>query len=254
MIGIYKITSPSGKVYIGQSVNIDRRIKEYKLLKCKKQTKLYNSFLKYGFENHNIEVVCICSIDDLNEKERFFQDKYNCLKRGLNCYLTTTKDKSGVLSEETKLKISKGVRNPSLETREKMSKSQTGKTVPIEMRIKISNTSKKRIFTEEQIKNLIKAGSNPSKETRLKKSIAATGKKQSEETKRKISEAGLGRKHSEESKLKIASKHGKRVIDTQTGEVFLSVAKAAKYLGCNISNLHGKLKGTKRNNTNLKFA
>ena len=30
MIGIYKIVSPSGKVYIGQSTNIERRWKEYK--------------------------------------------------------------------------------------------------------------------------------------------------------------------------------------------------------------------------------
>ena len=56
MIGIYKITSPSGKVYVGQSVNIERRLKEYKILKCKKQVKLYNSFIKYGFENHKIEI------------------------------------------------------------------------------------------------------------------------------------------------------------------------------------------------------
>jgi predicted GIY-YIG superfamily endonuclease len=32
-IGIYKITSPSNKIYIGQSINIERRIKQYKLLK-----------------------------------------------------------------------------------------------------------------------------------------------------------------------------------------------------------------------------
>lgn len=29
MIGIYKITSPSGKVYIGQSVNIKERFKSH---------------------------------------------------------------------------------------------------------------------------------------------------------------------------------------------------------------------------------
>ena len=29
MIGIYKITSPSGKVYIGQSIDIERRWKKY---------------------------------------------------------------------------------------------------------------------------------------------------------------------------------------------------------------------------------
>ncbi len=32
MIGIYKITNPEGKIYIGQSIDIDRRFKEYKRL------------------------------------------------------------------------------------------------------------------------------------------------------------------------------------------------------------------------------
>lgn len=32
IIGIYKITNPKGKSYIGQSINIYRRFKEYKNL------------------------------------------------------------------------------------------------------------------------------------------------------------------------------------------------------------------------------
>lgn len=43
MIGIYKITSPSGKVYIGQSVNIERRFLDYKKSLKNTQIKLYNS-------------------------------------------------------------------------------------------------------------------------------------------------------------------------------------------------------------------
>jgi len=35
MIGIYKITSPSNKVYIGQSINIEKRFKSYKRYDCK---------------------------------------------------------------------------------------------------------------------------------------------------------------------------------------------------------------------------
>jgi len=45
MVGIYKITSPSGKIYIGQSINIEKTWKyRYKNLNaCKRQTILYNS-------------------------------------------------------------------------------------------------------------------------------------------------------------------------------------------------------------------
>jgi predicted GIY-YIG superfamily endonuclease len=46
---IYKITSPSEKVYIGQSRNIQRRVKNYKRIDCKQQTILYNSINKYGW-------------------------------------------------------------------------------------------------------------------------------------------------------------------------------------------------------------
>jgi group I intron endonuclease len=110
MIGIYKITSPSNKIYIGQTINYEKRIKKYKSLECKKQTVLYRSFLKYGVENHQFEIIEECDIKELNEKERYYQDYYDVLNIGLNCKLTNTDDKSGKLSEETKLKISKGLK------------------------------------------------------------------------------------------------------------------------------------------------
>jgi hypothetical protein len=60
MVGIYKITSPSGKIYIGQSVEIKRRFNSYKRMYVKNKgvVKLYRSFLKYGADNHIFEVVC----------------------------------------------------------------------------------------------------------------------------------------------------------------------------------------------------
>lgn len=107
MIGIYKITSPSNKVYIGQSINIDKRFRSYKnLLHCKNQIKLYNSFLKYGVNNHTFEVVEECSVELLNERERYYQDFYNVLNCGLNCLLTKTSDRSGKMSIESRLKMS----------------------------------------------------------------------------------------------------------------------------------------------------
>jgi group I intron endonuclease len=106
MIGIYKITSPSNKIYIGQSTNIKKRFASYLYKNCKSQTKLYNSFLKYGVENHKFEIICECLIIDLNNKERFYQDLYNSFNDGLNCRLTFSFDKSGLISNESKLKIS----------------------------------------------------------------------------------------------------------------------------------------------------
>ena len=44
MIGIYKITNPKGKVYIGQSIDINRRFNEYQKMLCSQSKKLYYSF------------------------------------------------------------------------------------------------------------------------------------------------------------------------------------------------------------------
>ncbi len=48
MIGIYKITSPTNKIYIGQSWTIEKREKAYGAKSCKKQPKLYFSINNMG--------------------------------------------------------------------------------------------------------------------------------------------------------------------------------------------------------------
>lgn len=126
--GIYKITNPKGKVYIGQSVDIDKRFRKYKYLNEKdKQTKLHNSFKKYGIENHKFEIIEICDVFILDEREIFWGKYYNVLlENGLNCRLG---DGKGNLSEETKQKISesnKG-RKYTEEQKQKISKANTGK-------------------------------------------------------------------------------------------------------------------------------
>ena len=84
MIGIYKIISPLGKIYIGQSIDIDVRFNNYKKLKCKSQLRIYNSFIKYGVDNHIFKTIEECSLDLLNERERYWQDYYDVLnKNGL---------------------------------------------------------------------------------------------------------------------------------------------------------------------------
>ncbi len=106
MIGIYKIISPSNKIYIGQSNNIEKRFYHYKYNDCKCQPKLYNSFLKYGYEHHIFEVIEECIQEVLNDRERYWQEYYNVLTEGLNCKLIKTDDRASKQSEETKLKIS----------------------------------------------------------------------------------------------------------------------------------------------------
>lgn len=74
--GLYRITSPTGKVYIGQATNLQQRLKAYFTLAgfLSSQPKIYASLQKYGIENHTIEVVELCEISLLNERERYYKE------------------------------------------------------------------------------------------------------------------------------------------------------------------------------------
>ena len=84
--GIYKITSPTGKIYIGQSNNIARRWRFYMDVKCKTQTRLYRSLLKYGSQNHVFEILEECDKNNLDELEIKYIDQFNSFdtEHGLN--------------------------------------------------------------------------------------------------------------------------------------------------------------------------
>ncbi len=146
MIGIYKITSPSGKVYIGQSVNIEKRFNSYLRMYVKntKQIKLHRSFMKYGVDKHKFEVVKECLESELNHYERYYQEFFQCLNKGLNCRLTKTSDKSGKVSEETLVKMSNAAKG---------NKHWLGKTHTQETKDKISRANKGRVFSEEVYKS-----------------------------------------------------------------------------------------------------
>lgn len=75
--GIYKITSPSNKIYIGQSMDINRRFKEYTLIsQNKRKRKICYSIQKYGFDSHKFELIEECNIEQLNERETHWKQYY----------------------------------------------------------------------------------------------------------------------------------------------------------------------------------
>jgi group I intron endonuclease len=150
MIGIYKITSPSNKVYIGQSWEIERRIKMYKRLSCKKQIKLYSSFIKYGVDSHKFEIVVELNLETnqekLNELEIFYWKEF--INKGIEMLNLKEPGSNGKHSEESK---------------RKMSIALTGK-VYTEVRKKNMSNAQKKIFNsgtpEEIIERKKKAISN----------------------------------------------------------------------------------------------
>lgn len=55
--GIYKVVSPSGSVYIGQTKDFKARLCFYRKARCKGQRHLYHSIIKYGWDAHSCEII-----------------------------------------------------------------------------------------------------------------------------------------------------------------------------------------------------
>lgn len=85
MVGIYIITNKTnGKSYIGQSVNIKKRIQEHFWKAHLPNEISYNSALhqairKYGDDNFEWRILEECSTDVIDERERILIQEYNTL-------------------------------------------------------------------------------------------------------------------------------------------------------------------------------
>lgn len=104
---IYKITNPKGKIYVGCTIDFKRRLSEYRRLSMNGQVKLYNSLVKYGFDNHVFETIEECSDDILHEREIYWIKYFKCIEEGLNIRLG---NRTGALTDSTKQKISKALK------------------------------------------------------------------------------------------------------------------------------------------------
>ncbi len=155
--GIYKITSPVNKIYIGQSVDLKKREYMYSLLHCKNQIKLFNSLKKYGWDNHKFEIIhelpFDIPIEILNEYELIYWELYNML--GFEMLNISIPGNNKKLSDETKKKISvankgkeswvKG-KTQSHESNNKRSLSHKGKILSINHRKKLSTSHNKKVI------------------------------------------------------------------------------------------------------------
>jgi len=82
--GIYKITNPEGKIYIGKSINCHKRFNDYRALDCKNQPEILYSLKMYGWFHHTFEVIEKCESNILTSREQYWIQFYNSIKEGLN--------------------------------------------------------------------------------------------------------------------------------------------------------------------------
>jgi group I intron endonuclease len=136
--GIYQITSPINKIYIGLSLDIEARWKKYKFPSTTRaQTLLHHSFKKYGYDAHQFEILELCEpdIEFLAKREIFWiknKNSYhpNNKDNGLNLTRggNLPNKQIGPMPEDQKKKISeshKGKKH-SEETKEKIRKIKSG--------------------------------------------------------------------------------------------------------------------------------
>ena len=240
MIGIYKITSPTSKVYIGQSTNITERFTTYKRMDCKAQTILYRSLKKHGCENHIFEIIEECEESKLNERERYWQDYYNVVSvKGLNCRLTKTTDKSGKLSEETK---------------KRLSKSRKGWKMTQEAKDSISKGSKKikeviDITTGIVYRSVVEVGKVFNLD-RKALSNKLRGAKRNNTQFEYVNHNNKGRAFEADF---ISPPFKRKIINIETGETYGSIKETCLINNLSIGTLTNKLNGWAKNNTSYRY-
>lgn len=221
--GIYKITSPSGRVYIGQAIDIELRLYiAYKQVNCKQQQLIYNSIIKHGKENHLFEIIHIVSNIEIAKDELI--KVLNGLEES---YIIEFK--SFVDDCENGLNLSRGGHNKShsIQSKKKISEANKGKIVKPETREKIRKARTGSKSSPEANKKNSEArlgeknhffGKNHTDEAKNKMSIWRKenqqgenhpfyGKHHTDETKKKIGDSKKGLKMSDEVRIKQSERN-----------------------------------------------
>ena len=110
--GIYGLRNKiNGKWYVGQSVDIYKRWKSYRILKCKSQPKLYRTLKKYGYDTFEKVVIEECDSVEwiLDYREMYWIRHLNSVKNGYNVSHggSTNTNRGLIMSTSTKSILSR---------------------------------------------------------------------------------------------------------------------------------------------------
>ncbi len=200
--GIYRIRCTlTGKVYIGSSLNIDRRLYGHRRhLASGKHVNahLQAAWNKYGPDAFEFEIVEIVEPTILLEVEQFYIDWYQASdrERGFNIRLKAESNVGLPVSDETRRRISIAQlgHGASAETRAKIGAKHKGKTISLEARAKMRAAKLGKKMSETARQNMAAAVRARGPEYHARLSESKKGNKNS-----------LGRKQSPEVRVKISA-------------------------------------------------
>lgn len=200
--GVYKLTCiDNGKVYIGKSVNIRKRLRDHQRTN-KAGFYFQNAILKHGWKSFDVEILEIFEDFDklkdnikLLERESYYIEFYNSTNKdkGYNrCKFST--DKTGIPMPES--------------VKEKLRQANLGRKLSDEHKYKIGSTwrgKKRPEFTAEHKENISRGHIGKKLSDEHKRNIGKVnlGKVVTEETREKMSKSQIGKKRSVEVKEKL---------------------------------------------------
>lgn len=210
---IYKYTSPSNKVYIGQTIHEHVRYMRHK--RSEGDTKFCRAIRKYGFENFTYEVIFTIDNEDrkrIKEKldfmERYYIRKFHAYENGYNMTLGGDGAAGTKHTEEFNRKIS-----------ERMKENNPAWNMTDEWRLHIGDSQRGKKMSQEFCKKTSERmkANNPMKnpDVAAKSAAAQKGKHLSEEQKKKISESQKGKVVTDETKMKLKENAAKRRRDSK---------------------------------------
>lgn len=104
--GIYKIDSPNGKSYIGQSMCIKTRLFAHiSGSDCGKQRDLYKDMRLLGIDNFTYSILQVCIIEDLQRLEHKYITTFDTIRTGYNHSLPNKYGVKHIPKEEVKNKM-----------------------------------------------------------------------------------------------------------------------------------------------------
>lgn len=222
MVGIYKISSPSNALYIGQSRDIHKRFIHYKNLHCSDQFRIYNSLKKYSPATHIFSVVHELPKDVSKEVLTTYEQLYMDFYRDCGVVLMNLREagdsgkfskessqrrsaiqKGKVVSDAAKNKMSIAKKGkPNLKLRGKKHTKEFCERISLRQKISLSIPENNPFFGKKHSPESLKKMSESSKGKYTAWNKGKTGV-YSEDALKKMSEFAKQRKHSEASKAKI---------------------------------------------------